>query len=73
VSHDWRWRYHTSGQLNDMGVVGYFSGLVSSSLAAANMGWMQAFGLLHFGRATSLKAAAHTSWEVSYVKVFGTK
>jgi len=38
-----------SGQLNDMGVVGYFSGLVSSSLAAANMGWMQAFGLLHFG------------------------
>lgn len=38
-----------SGQLNDMGVVGHFSGLVSSSLAAANMGWMQAFGLLHFG------------------------
>ena len=26
-----------SGQLNNMGVVGYFSGLVSSSLAAANM------------------------------------
>ena len=38
-----------SGQLNNMGVVGYFSGLVSSTLAAANMGWLQAFGLLHFG------------------------
>jgi len=38
-----------SGQLNDMGVVGYFSGLVSAALTAANMSWMQAFGLLHFG------------------------
>lgn len=38
-----------SGQLNALGVVGYFSGLVSTALAAANMSWMQSFACLHFG------------------------
>ena len=38
-----------SGQLNALGVVGYFSGLVSTALAAANMQWGQSFAVLHFG------------------------
>ena len=38
-----------SGQLNALGVVGYFSGLVSTALAAVNMQWGQSFAVLHFG------------------------
>ena len=38
-----------SGQLNTLGVVGHFSGIVSGALAAANFGWPAAFAALHFG------------------------
>ena len=36
-----------SGQMNALGVVGFFSDSVSSKLAAMNMGWKSVFGLLN--------------------------
>ena len=35
-----------AGQLNALGVISYFAGVVGQQLTAANLGWQPVFGLL---------------------------